>query len=224
MASDKLDLTTLKQLSKYQLMQKIIELQTHRDDEAIGQALMMDLIKRYVDLADQLNDKVIEVHRLSITDPLTGIYNRLHFNKVYSTEQQRSLRTQNSHALILFDIDHFKSVNDTYGHVTGDQVLIKIASIVQETIRNIDILARWGGEEFIVMALNVDLDSAVQLAERIREEIDDYKFDRVSHITCSFGVSMINWDESITSATESVDKALYEAKESGRNKVCIAKE
>lgn len=224
MDSHNIDLSTLHQLSKYQLMQTIIELQTHRDDEAIGQDLLMDLISRYVGLAEQLNVKIEEVHRLSITDPLTGIYNRLHFNKVFDSEQQRSLRIKDKNALILFDIDHFKAVNDTYGHVNGDMVLKEIATVVKETIRTIDIFARWGGEEFIVLALNLEIEAATQLAERLRVAIEAYNFGVVGHLTCSFGVSIIKQEDTVTAATETVDKALYEAKETGRNKICIAKD
>jgi diguanylate cyclase (GGDEF)-like protein len=119
----------------------------------------------------------------------------------------------------MFDIDHFKQVNDNYGHAVGDETLIKLAEIVNKEIRDTDLFARWGGEEFMILCPHTDLDHSVKLAERIRVSIEEQKFKAVGHISCSFGVTEFKNSEDADDLTKRVDDALYQAKENGRNQV-----
>ena len=117
------------------------------------------------------------------------------------------------------DIDLFKDVNDTYGHKVGDTVLIQIAMILKQSIRSVDILGRWGGEEFLIICPETNINKAEILAEKIRKTIEDYTFPLVGKITCSFGVSQYHQEDETDDTFQRTDKALYKAKHSGRNSV-----
>lgn len=169
-----------------------------------------------------------EIRLLSRTDPLTGCYNRGHLNELLPREIKRAIRYKHSLALAMCDIDHFKKVNDTYGHQCGDEVLKIFVRSISELIRgDTDWLARYGGEEFLLVLPETKLEHAYGLAERLRKQIAqkiiETEEDKVS-ITASFGVT--GFDPSIPSksiTTEALintaDKYLYEAKKQGRNKV-----
>jgi len=152
-------------------------------------------------------------------DGLTKIFNRLKFNKEFDFTLD-NLAQGEVFSLILFDIDHFKEVNDNYGHLVGDDVLIKLSALVKSHTRESDVLSRWGGEEFMILLRGVAIDKAKDIAEYIRSIIEVEHFDEVNNITCSFGVSQYRANDDINSITKRADEALYEAKESGRNKVC----
>lgn len=156
---------------------------------------------------------------LSIKDPLTNIYNRNKFNEMLSAEMERADRFNNSFSLIMFDIDYFKKVNDTYGHQVGDYVLKEIAKIVTENVRHLDVFARYGGEEFILLLPETRLDGAVDVAEKLRMVIGGQDFDMVGNQTCSFGVVEYIKNEGSESVIKRVDDMLYKAKNSGRNRV-----
>ena len=120
----------------------------------------------------------------------------------------------------MFDIDHFKAVNDTYGHDVGDAVLREISALVRDNIRENDTLARWGGEEFMVLSVRSNMKYAKQVADRLRKAVAEFSFTGVpGQITSSFGVALHNTGESGEELVKRVDKALYKAKETGRNKV-----
>lgn len=154
-------------------------------------------------------------------DELTQVYNRSKFNKVLSQAFRQAEIYQEPFTLILFDIDHFKMINDQYGHNIGDNVLLQLASLIQGQLRAQDTFARWGGEEFIILSQGSSEKESYTQAERLRQSIESFPFDDVSRITCSFGVSQYRFDESTTSLLKRVDDALYQAKNSGRNRVCI---
>jgi diguanylate cyclase (GGDEF)-like protein len=156
----------------------------------------------------------------SHTDVLTNAYNRGYFNQHLCMEMSRANRYLTPLSLILFDIDHFKRINDTYGHLTGDTVLQEITALVQKNIRKNDLLARWGGEEFAVLIPGVEQENGVHFAEKLRLIIENYPFADGFSITCSFGVSGYFTDEEGESFLKRVDTALYKAKESGRNR-CV---
>lgn len=159
---------------------------------------------------------------LSQTDQLTQVFNRVKFNDSLEQEIARERRYPGSLSLIMLDIDHFKRVNDTYGHDVGDQVLVTMTRLVRQCIRETDIFARWGGEEFMLLLPHTSLENAVKLAERIRVKVADTVIETVGHITGSFGVTMFSpMDDSETFAKR-VDRALYKAKQSGRNRVIAA--
>ena len=152
-------------------------------------------------------------------DPLTKIYNRVKVNEVLSKLTFTVKKHNHDLTLILFDIDHFKRVNDEYGHNTGDSVLKELASLVKGLLRKGDIFARWGGEEFVVLLENVPMENGAKLAVRLQKEIERYPFNVIKNVTCSFGVTQFKSDDTEHTFFERVDKALYEAKENGRNQV-----
>jgi len=156
------------------------------------------------------------------TDPLTGLFNRWKFNDGLSAEIERFHRHHVPFSLVIYDIDHFKQVNDIYGHQTGDRVLVRVSSIVSQALRQNDLLARWGGEEFIVMLLGDDGDAAMAVAQKLRALIADTAFDAVGPITCSFGVAECVVGDTPDRLIARADSALYRAKVNGRNRVELA--
>ncbi len=152
-------------------------------------------------------------------DPLTGLLNRAAFNKIFSLELKRDIRYNHSVSLILYDIDNFKNVNDTYGHNVGDIVLKNIAKISTENVREHDSITRWGGEEFIVLLPETDIKGAIQVAEKIRAAIERHKDEETPQITSSFGVVQLTYEDTNESFIKRADEALYEAKRTGKNKV-----
>lgn len=162
--------------------------------------------------------KILE--RLANTDPLTKIYNRLKLNELLNYEIKKTDRYKTPISLIMFDIDRFKNINDTFGHDVGDEVLIAIAKAVEQNIRSTDVLARWGGEEFMIMLPNTDEAGAHIMAENLRKLIASLKFEKFEFVTASFGVSQYE-DDGVKEFLKRVDNALYDAKRGGRNMVSL---
>src|SRR3984957_9713091 len=156
------------------------------------------------------------------TDPLTGLSNRLKFNQTLTTEMLRSMRYGTSLSLVLYDVDNFKSVNDTRGHQIGDKVLIQLSQFVPSLLRNTDLLARWGGEEFVILTPGSDGEMAYQAAEKLRKAVEQIKFDEIGTVTCSFGVTQYVYGDTAESLISRADDALYRAKLNGRNQVELA--
>ncbi len=156
---------------------------------------------------------------LSVRDPLTGIFNRKKFNEEFLREIERAQRYRRPLSLIMLDIDHFKNVNDTYGHQAGDMVLHQLVKIVSENIRKTDIFARYGGEEFVVILPETVITEAFDLAEKLRNLIEENKNPQFHSITCSFGVAEISASDDDHSFLARSDSALYSAKKNGRNRV-----
>ena len=165
-----------------------------------------------------------EVSRLANTDSLTGVWNRHHFFEQADKEFRRALRYHRALSVIMFDIDHFKQVNDRYGHLAGDQVLKALSGAVQKTIRDVDLLCRYGGEEFLIVLPETDLEPAREGAERLRREVEELVVQTDAgpvHVTISLGVAALR-DESgpnLERLISRADDALYAAKAAGRNKV-----
>jgi diguanylate cyclase (GGDEF)-like protein/hemerythrin-like metal-binding protein len=170
---------------------------------------------------DQLHEQVSKLQRLSSTDVLTGAWNRSHFERTVVTELERSIRQRQPVSLILIDIDHFKRVNDNFGHQTGDSVLSELVSVVEKTIRSIDMLFRWGGEEFVVIAPSAGYRGSAAQAERIREAVAAHRFATVGSVTVSIGVAEYLKTESAETWFRRLDHALYQAKDGGRNRVWV---
>lgn len=170
---------------------------------------------------DQLHLKISELERLSSTDRLTGAWNRAHLDRVIESELDRSRRFRQPVSLILIDIDHFKRVNDTYGHQAGDSVLRELVQVIRAGIRSVDILFRWGGEEFVVLASSTGYRAGAALAEKLRTEVAQHRFAGVGTVTISLGVAENIASESAEIWFQRVDKALYSAKNSGRDRVCV---
>ena len=156
---------------------------------------------------------------LATLDTLTGIKNRYSMNLAIESEIKRSKRYKSSFAIMMFDIDFFKRVNDTYGHDMGDYVLEEFSRVVTANIRDTDIFGRWGGEEFLLLAPNETYDGALILAEKIRKSVELHNFERVGQITISIGFTICDDNADKERLLKRVDEALYEAKERGRNRV-----
>jgi diguanylate cyclase (GGDEF)-like protein len=160
-----------------------------------------------------------ELELLSITDRLTQVYNRVKLDSVLNHEISYANRYESDFSIILIDIDHFKQVNDIHGHNTGDAVLIFMAQILKENVRNSDVLGRWGGEEFLIILPKRNAQQAFELAEKIRKTVELAKFPVVIHKTISVGVTQYCPDDSVIELIERADRGLYEAKNTGRNRV-----
>jgi diguanylate cyclase (GGDEF)-like protein len=174
----------------------------------------MVLFPQIMHLEDELKEH-------ASTDSLTKAYNRLKFDEIIEREINRSKRYDQVLSLIAFDIDHFKTVNDNFGHLFGDYVLKTIVNLTKDNIRGVDYLARWGGEEFMIILPETGLERAEALAQRIKEEIENYKFNKIVKVTVSFGVAQFKKDDSEDTLIKRADDALYKAKNKGRNRVEI---
>lgn len=187
-----------------------------KDNVVSGVVVNATDVTKMKEIEDQLK-------RLSQTDQLTQIFNRVKFHDALAHEINRIRRYESELALVMFDIDHFKSINDTHGHDVGDDVLVDLTKKVQTLIRETDIFARWGGEEFMLLLPHTSFQNAATLAERIRSAIEKHEFPTVKRVTCSFGVThFIKTDDGET-FTKRADQALYKAKEGGRNRVIAAR-
>jgi diguanylate cyclase (GGDEF)-like protein len=163
-----------------------------------------------------------EVERLSVTDPLTGLLNRLHLDAALDQELARCERQQRCFSLILLDIDKFKNVNDRFGHLVGDSVLVEVARVLTNNMRRIDLLARWGGEEFLVVCTDTNAEEAAVVAEKLRAAMAANDIAVAGAQTASFGVTSYQPNDTIKVMMGRADAALYKAKEAGRNRFVIA--
>jgi diguanylate cyclase (GGDEF)-like protein len=154
----------------------------------------------------------------AVHDPLTGVFNKGYFNEYLGHEIARAIRKQLPFSLIMLDIDHFKLVNDRFGHNRGDYALKTLADVVLKCKRNADVLARIGGEEFIVLLPDTGLQDAGLLAERIRKSVEDFTFEEIGKMTISLGVTEFIQKDNKESLLKRVDTALYLAKSNGRNR------
>jgi diguanylate cyclase (GGDEF)-like protein/PAS domain S-box-containing protein len=175
-------------------------------------------IDSYSAISEDVTDKKV-IEKISQQDKLTELYNRVKLDDCLEVEMDRFMRYNSLFSIILIDIDYFKQVNDTYGHQVGDSVLIEFANILREYTRNVDIVGRWGGEEFMIICSETNISGAVKLAEKLREEIERFDFKVVGHKSASFGVSEFGSHDNIETLVKRVDENLYKAKESGRNRV-----
>jgi diguanylate cyclase (GGDEF)-like protein len=170
-------------------------------------------IQKNMKTITSLNKKSKYLHTKANTDELTEIYNKRYFDNYLES----FIRYGNKGSIIFFDIDHFKNINDTYGHQIGDKVLKSIAKCIREHIRQNDTFARWGGEEFIIILNNLDLDMAVKKAEEFRKCIEEYIFEQNISATISLGVTKVEEKDTKNTLIHRVDSLLYKAKHNGRN-------
>ncbi|WP_240725236.1 sensor domain-containing diguanylate cyclase [Mangrovimicrobium sediminis] len=201
---------------------------TQRRDEngrLIGfQGYVRNLSDRFE--AQEQRQRAERLEQIATLDPLTRCFNRRYFQDASTREIARAGRQGSDLSLILFDLDHFKRINDTHGHATGDKVLISIARLVNSKIRSSDVLARYGGEEFVVMLPETQVDQALQRAEDLRAQVESVviettKGERIG-VTVSLGVAQWQRGESLTDLLERADRALYVAKKAGRNLARVA--
>ncbi|AGW12480.1 GGDEF domain-containing protein [Megalodesulfovibrio gigas] len=165
----------------------------------------------------ELSLKNRELERLSTTDALTGVANRHKIQQQLVCEMERARRHQRPLGLLFIDLDHFKAVNDDYGHQAGDAVLQHFARLATANIRAADALGRWGGEEFLLICPEADLLQAVAVAEKLRQQVRESEFPAVARVTASFGVTVFQDGDTVESLVHRADKALYRAKENGRD-------
>jgi diguanylate cyclase (GGDEF)-like protein/hemerythrin-like metal-binding protein len=204
----------INQLNK-SLEQKNEDLQNLSDKLLISE----NLYKNAVSKLENTNDLL---EKQATTDVLTGIRNRNYFNIRVMEEIERSKRYGSDLSLILIDLDHFKRINDTYGHDIGDDVIIKFTKKICELIRKTDLFARWGGEEFIILLPETDLLHAIDVGNKLREEIQNTKHINDEVVTISLGVSNLMKFDTMESWFRKTDRALYHGKNQGRNLVCIS--
>jgi diguanylate cyclase (GGDEF)-like protein len=167
----------------------------------------------------QLNE---ELARQAQTDALTGLYNRRAFYEAVNRERERCARYGHPLSIILLDLDHFKSFNDKYGHLVGDQALCHFADVLSATLRSSDVAARYGGEEFVVLAPETDLEAGLQLAERLRAALRQSPLlsdGEAIPITASMGLTMLQGDDDVNTLLSRADRALYQAKAQGRDRI-----
>lgn len=189
----------------------------------IGATVMMmfdDALDRQLrDELEELHHQIVRLEHLCAVDVLTEIWNRAHFDKMIALETGRSKRLKQPVSLIIVDIDYFKRINDSHGHQVGDSLLRELVKVIQTSMRSTDMLFRWGGEEFAVLAIATGHRAAVLLAERICAGVAAHRFAEVGKITVSLGVAEHVGDETSTQWFQRADEALYLAKEGGRNRV-----
>lgn len=180
------------------------------------------LLRKYqLHLEDIVEERTGALVKMASVDSLTGIYNRRKFSEILEYEAQRSKRYHQPLALLMIDIDHFKHVNDTYGHQAGDEALIRIADIFKTWLRKSDVYARWGGEEFIVLLTQTNLSEARLVAEKLRQHIAEITVKDKLPVTASFGVSLFDENEDTLLLVKRADDALYQSKNDGRNRVSV---
>ncbi|MCV2354797.1 diguanylate cyclase [Paucibacter sp. B2R-40] len=194
------------------------ELQRHVSElRRMNEQLELTVAQR----TQELTQKNLELEQLAVTDCLTRLYNRLFLDRAMEREQAAAGRSGRGFALILVDVDCFKRINDSLGHQAGDAVLVALAQILQSRVRASDVVGRWGGEEFLIICPDTDLAGAQQMAETLRQRIEEFVFPQVGSCTASFGVSVCAPGESGSTAVARADQALYAAKQAGRNRVML---
>jgi len=182
----------------------------------------------FIDISERQQQK-LQLQQLATTDTLTGLATRRHMLDLAGHELARARRSGQALAVILFDIDHFKSINDRFGHETGDRVLRRVGELVRSELREVDLAARWGGEEFCVLLPDTSSHAVVDVAERLRAQLESTPMTAPDNsrlpITASFGVAQSRpEDDDFLRLIDAADQAMYQAKRSGRNRVQLASE
>ncbi|QOP41156.1 sensor domain-containing diguanylate cyclase [Sulfurimonas marina] len=192
--------------------------QIHAFNVAINKYEGDEYIVNFTDISDTMSEK-FELAQQASVDTLTSAYNRMYFNQNIENILNHHIHNNMSTGIIMFDIDKFKDVNDTYGHDVGDYVLKTLVQIVQRYTRTNDKVIRWGGEEFIIICPIKGEETLEKIAEYLRSTIENYKFDYVEKVTCSFGCAIHDLERDILKTIKEADQKLYQAKELGRNRV-----
>lgn len=174
------------------------------------------MLKREIKKREYMEE---EFRVLATTDRLTSIFNRYKIDNALNEQIEIATRYSRPLSLIFFDLDHFKKVNDRYGHKSGDLTLVELSYIVRERLRKSDIFGRWGGEEFLIILPETKLKSAMDIAEKLRQMIENNKFKKIDTLTCSFGVVELQKEDDFDRIMMKADRALYQAKSNGRNRV-----
>lgn len=183
----------------------------------LNETLEIEVKKR----TEELEEALVKIKEISITDKLTGLYNRHYLDTALEDIQKMAKRHDIQYGLVILDIDDFKAVNDTYGHIVGDVILKEFSLLLKNSIRETDILGRWGGEEFLIIISHTSEESILTLANHIRKKIENNTFPKIKKMTASFGASLIKKGDKINSFIYKADSALFKAKAKGKNRVEI---
>lgn len=175
-------------------------------------------IKAFTTINQDITDKKI-IEKLSKKDKLTNLYNRAKLDILLEKELQTFERYETNSSIIMLDIDYFKSINDNYGHLIGDKVLVQIASILRSNTRITDFVGRWGGEEFLIICPNSDIENTEKVATKLKDVLEFSDFGMKKNVTASFGISSYKENDTVDTLLQRADNALYNAKENGRNTV-----
>ena len=223
----RLSLIFTKGKNKWLIVHMHISLPTdaHEEDEAYPikelEERNQTLSRLVAEKTESLHEALVEINKIAVTDRLTGLFNRNRIEESFNHELQLARRYKKKFAIILIDIDNFKLVNDCYGHMIGDNVLSEFSRVLSAGVRETDVLGRWGGEEFIIICPETDIDQAACLAKHLREQVETHHFAIVDHKTASFGVAAYQAGDNYDSLIKRVDQALYLSKTRGRNRVSV---
>lgn len=225
-----IDETWIDALKKLPEISRVVKIENCNGDERIFtikiheyEAESMHYVISFTDITE-IKQKSNLLEYQANHDQLTGLYNRQKFQSIFSKEINRTLRYKDELSLIMFDIDFFKIINDTFGHEVGDKVLCDVSKVLQNSIRQSDSAVRWGGEEFIILLPETSLENATAVAHKIKENLELFSFEYMNDrdVTASFGVTQLNSSDSDTTFINRADQALYEAKRQGRNRIIKA--
>jgi diguanylate cyclase (GGDEF)-like protein len=199
---------------------------TYKELLSIAHSSWMSTLTRYqrelLDQNEELERKTQKFEKIAAYDILTGLYNRRKFTELFVLEHTVMVERGNTMTLMLIDVDHFKSVNDNYGHNTGDEVLKAVAGILKSAFRDVDIVARWGGDEFVALLPAADELTAYTIAEeRVRAKVKSLEIVPTG-VSVSIGIGVVSYEDDIHTAVGKADEMLYRAKEKGRD--CVASE
>lgn len=178
----------------------------------------LELQNRYRDIK---NDNII-LNKLAITDKLTSVFNRRYIdNKLCESFQDIESFSKRELSIVFIDLDDFKKINDTYGHIVGDEILVTFSNLIQSNLSKNEIFGRWGGEEFIIICNNKNKEKSALIAQQLKELIENHHFSNVEKITASFGIAEYQKGDSISSLIQKADFNLYKAKDEGKNRVVL---
>lgn len=201
---------------KFAILKAALEKKSHELEE-----LNLQLEEKIHQRTQQLEQAYTKMKHLANTDALTQINNRYSFLNKFHSELKKHKSLQKEFSLVMFDIDHFKKINDTHGHNVGDIIIIELTKVVKSCLREDDIFGRVGGEEFMLFLPQTSLQTAQEIAQRVRKTVDENSFSVVENVTISMGVVASMGNEESSEILKRVDVALYDAKEGGRNRVCV---
>lgn len=183
-----------------------------------------ELGRNYEALQKEMAERKLAQEQLEVlatTDPLTRLYNRRKFEELLNHELDRCKRYAGDFALIMLDADHFKQINDRYGHDIGDAVLRFLSDLIKSQLRKSDVVARWGGEEFIALVAEADTDTSLTVADKLRKAVEEGQFPQQLRVTISLGVALARRNDTSASIVKRADQAQYRAKQAGRNRVMM---
>lgn len=174
---------------------------------------------RVVQRSQELKEATDQLEELERTDALTDIHNRYSIMKILDTEVDRAKRYSNPLTVFMYDVDNFKRVNDMHGHGVGDDTLYNLTKVVKDSLRDIDIVGRYGGAEFLVIMPSTLLSDAIDVTQRVCETVSNHKFNQIAQLTISIGLVELRRDETMDMLFTRADRLLYKSKDSGRNRV-----